>query len=139
MRTGVTGSGVLVKEKEIFFPGYKVIYFYPDAIAKQSSFIILCHCDSKHAFRGRLFALSLSNSNRRPFSFNKTPLNGNCTTLYLLHNNSADQSSCSMDHLMSYFHPWCLFPDHREIVKRICVISNLTTWISSFIFLLHLK
>ena len=83
--------------------------------------------------------MSLSNSNRRPVSFNKTPLNGNCTTLYLLHNNSADQSSCSMDHLMSYFHPWCLFPDHREIVKRICVISSLTTWISSFMFLLHLK
>ena len=103
MRTGVTGSGVLVKEKEIFFPGYKVIYFYPDAIAKQSSFIILCRCDSKHDFRGRLFALSLSHSNRRPFSFNKTPLNGNCTTLYSLHNSSADQTSCSMDHLMSYY------------------------------------
>ena len=36
------GSVVLVKEKEIFFPGYKVIYFGPDDIAEQSSFIISC-------------------------------------------------------------------------------------------------
>ena len=40
MRTGISGSGVLVKEKEIFFPVYKVIYFDPDALAEPSSFII---------------------------------------------------------------------------------------------------
>ena len=36
------GSGVLIKEKEIFFPLCKVIYFDPDDIAEQSSFIFLC-------------------------------------------------------------------------------------------------
>ena len=141
MRTGISGSGVLVKEKEIFFPVYKVIYFDPDAIAEPSSFIISWHCDTKHAFRGRLsFVPCLC----------QTPTGGLFPLIKLRWMAIARRCICYTTILPTNLHAqwtiWCLiftpgvfFLTIGKLSKEYVIISSLTTWISSFIFLLHLK